>query len=179
MSRFDQAFTWVLGKEGGFNNRPLSEDPGGATNLGISLRFAQSLGRVLDLDEDGDVDAADIRLITVEDARGIYRQHFWLPVRAQELAPPLALTLFDAAVHSGVPQAVRWLQHAVQAAPDGRFGPRTMATVRAADPLAVALDIVARRIVFQAGLGNWSGNALGWSRRMAKLASTATRWAAE
>lgn len=175
---FDRAFRWTLGVERGFVSRDLAEDPGGATNHGISLRFARSLGRVLDLDEDGDVDAADILLLTPEIARAVYRSEFWFPARCDELAPVLALPMLDTAVHCGVPRAVMLLQEAAGVAADGRFGPRTLMAARSQLPLPLAIELLARRAVFQAGLPNWAANRLGWSRRLARLASEATRWAA-
>jgi lysozyme family protein len=176
---FARAFAWTLGKEGGFVARDLAEDPGGATNHGISLRFARSKGRVLDLDEDGDVDAADIQLITPEVARAVYRSDFWFPARCDEMAPVLALVMLDSAIHNGVPRAVMLLQEAAGVTPDGAFGPRTMIAVRTREPLALALEQLARRAVFQAGLPNWTANRLGWSRRLTLLASEATRWAVQ
>ena len=54
-NNFPRAMVEILRCEGGYTDHP--SDPGGATNLGISLRFAQDIA--LDLDDDGDTDATD------------------------------------------------------------------------------------------------------------------------
>jgi len=50
MKPFDEAFLWVVHAEGGFVNHP--DDPGGATNRGVSLRAVQ----FRDKDGDGELD---------------------------------------------------------------------------------------------------------------------------
>ncbi|MGR3585419.1 MAG: glycosyl hydrolase 108 family protein, partial [Pseudooceanicola nanhaiensis] len=54
----------ILRREGGYVNDP--GDPGGATNFGVTVHTMRRLG--LDLDGDGDVDAADVRRLTREQA---------------------------------------------------------------------------------------------------------------
>ena len=172
-SRFARRLAFVLAKEGGFVDHP--QDPGGATNLGISLRFARSLGRVVDLDGDEDVDAEDIRLITPAIAADIYRSEFWAPVRGDELPAPLDLVVFDAAVNNGVGQAVRWLQGALGVARDGAFGPRTLAALRARNDLAALVrEVLAQRMALHATLAaRQPAMVLGWSRRLATLSTLA------
>ncbi|HBS98700.1 MAG TPA: peptidoglycan-binding protein, partial [Citreicella sp.] len=46
----------IVAREGGYVNDPA--DPGGATNHGVTVHTMRRLG--LDLDCDGDVDAADV-----------------------------------------------------------------------------------------------------------------------
>ncbi len=171
---FAYAFAFVLGREGGFVDRPSSEDPGGATNHGVSLRYALSKGRLLDKDMDGDVDADDIRLITVEDAQKLYRADFWDATRAGEMPPAVALVVFDTAVNCGAQAARILLQKALGVVADGMLGPRSMAALKAADPIPLCIEILARRTVLQASLSNWGSNALGWSRRLMLLNSSAT-----
>ncbi len=63
MSNFEKAVEKVLEHEGGYVDH--KNDPGGATNYGISLRFVkQSTGIDLDVDGDGDIDADDIKAMT-------------------------------------------------------------------------------------------------------------------
>lgn len=174
--RFARRLAFVLAKEGGFVDH--AQDPGGATNHGISLRYALSKGRVLDLDRDGDVDAADIRLITPAIAADLYRKDFWRPVQGDALPAPLDLVMFDAAVNCGVGRAVQWLQAELRVAADGSFGPRTMAALEArlARPGTLAplvREMLARRIAHHAALDDMPTFRLGWSRRLAALATLA------
>jgi lysozyme family protein len=171
---FDAAMAFVLRWEGGFVDHPA--DPGGATNHGISLRYARSRGRLLDLNGDGEVDAADIRLITPAVAATMYRKDFWWPVRAEALPPAIAVITFDAAINCGPDRARRWLQQAVGASADGIIGPRTLAAVAAADPRVAVREMLARRLVHHANLPTMSNFGLGWMRRVADLALFAARY---
>ena len=164
---FARAMGFVLRKEGGFVDHP--SDPGGATNHGVSLRYAVRLGRLLDLDNDGDVDAADIRLVTPKIAGDLYRKDFWAPVNGSDLPPALAVVAFDAAVNCGAPRAARWLQAAVGATQDGAIGPRTLAAARAADPRAAVAEMLALRMVHHANQPTIRDFGLGWFRRIAAL----------
>lgn len=116
MSTFNWAVECVLHHEGGWVDNP--NDPGGATNFGISLRYLQARGDVDgdglpdgDLDGDGDVDVDDIRLATREDAIELYRTGFWLPNGCQMIRSELcAVKIFDMAVNMGSKQAWKLVQ---------------------------------------------------------------------
>jgi lysozyme family protein len=60
---FDQAFTRLLGHEGGYVNNPA--DPGGETNWGISKRSYPQV---------------DIKALTQQQAKWIYQRDFWDPL---------------------------------------------------------------------------------------------------
>ncbi|MFX7337199.1 glycosyl hydrolase 108 family protein, partial [Acinetobacter baumannii] len=72
--RFTRSLAAVLKHEGGYVDHP--RDPGGATNLGITLGTARAYR--MDLDADGDVDKDDVRLIDAEAAAPVYRDGYWL-----------------------------------------------------------------------------------------------------
>lgn len=120
---------FVLKREGGLVDHP--KDPGGLTNLGVSLRWLRSLGLAGDLDGDGDVDADDVRGITTEQAAQLYHRHFWAKVGGDILPNRLACLAFDTAVNAGVPQAVTLLQRSLNKSTgsklveDGIFGTNT------------------------------------------------------
>lgn len=164
---FERSLLLVLKHEGGFVDHP--RDPGGATNLGISLRYARTRGSLFDLDKDGDVDADDIRVITPETAAPAYHEDFWLKVRADELPPGIDHVVFDAAVNSGPGRAVRWLQGAVGAKVDGAFGPATLRAVNRAverdGPIPVLERICDLRLAYMRTL-DWITFGRGWQRRV-------------
>jgi lysozyme family protein len=126
-------FAWslqaTLRMEGGYSDDP--DDPGGATRFGVSLRFLRAQG--LDIDGDGDVDQADVQALTVEAAEAIYREHFWVGGRCDQIVSRLlAPKMFDMCVNLGSGQAWRVVQRALNRfsleplATDGIPGPVTL-----------------------------------------------------
>lgn len=112
---FDEAVKFVLANEGGFVDH--AADPGGATNFGISIRSLRDLERSQiskwDLDKDGDVDAQDMKLITLQQAKDFYRQYFWKDAYNGFNNPVIATKVFDMAVNMGPQQAGKILQRAI------------------------------------------------------------------
>lgn len=172
-ARFAECVAIVLKHEGGFVDHP--DDPGGATNHGVSLRYARSQGSMFDLDRDGDVDRADILLVTPAKAAMVYRRWFWADVRGDELPAGLDLAVFDFAVNSGAGRAIRSLQRAVGAQPDGFIGPATMGAVRMAMPNrpAVIEAVCNDRLDFLRGLRTWPVFGRGWGRRVEDIRARA------
>lgn len=128
---FRRALAVVMEHEGGFVNDPA--DPGGATQWGVSLRFLRSLGTAVgDVDGDGDIDEADVRLLTIDRAAQIYRSHWWDRFGYAGLPPDLAVKLFDLAVNMGAGMAHRCAQRAARSVghaltDDGVLGPQSRA----------------------------------------------------
>lgn len=120
--RFLRAFAHLLGIEGGYVNDPV--DRGGATKYGISLRFLVAEGKIdddadgfadFDLDMDGDIDGADIRKLTILDAKILYRTCFWDRLDCDSFEEPIGEILFDQAVNGGLKAAAKLLQRALNA----------------------------------------------------------------
>lgn len=172
MSTADRAIAWTMLAEGGFVQRSAAADPGGATNHGITQATL----------DDWNVKHPDdgfprlVRDLSDAQATNIYREEFWSACRCDDLPPPVALAVFDCAVTSGPRAAVKWLQRAVNATPDGRIGPETLSKMHDVDSLAAALRIIATRLVYMNGLTNWRFNAGGWINRSVLLASEVTLW---
>ena len=93
---FDRCVDVVLAHEGGYVHHPA--DPGAATNFGITQStLARARGRK--------TTETDVRLLSKEEACGIYRRFYWDTIRASEMSAGVALAVFDFAVNSGVPRA--------------------------------------------------------------------------
>lgn len=168
---FETSYKLVLAHEGGFVNHP--NDPGGATNLGISLRYAKTRGLLFDLDGDGDVDADDMREVTLETAAPAYFTDFWQAARCDKLPPGVSHAVFDGAVNSGPGRAARWLQEAVGATVDGSIGPQTLAAVEAS-VAEVGLEVVSDRVnsirmSYLQRLPTWSSFGRGWRARVERV----------
>lgn len=124
----------IIAREGGYVNDP--DDPGGATNHGVTIHTMRRLG--LDLDADGRVTPADVRRVTKAQARDIFVEHYFRRPKIDRLPEVLQPTVFDMNVNAGR-NAVRILQRLLNemgqvVAVDGLIGPYTIrAAHRAAD----------------------------------------------
>ena len=131
----------IVAREGGYVNDP--DDPGGATNHGVTIHTLRRLG--LDLDGDGVVDPADVRALSRDQAVGIFIRDYYERPRIAELPAALQPSLFDMYVNAGA-NAVRILQRLLgemgfRVTVDGVIGPQSAAAARNAadpDPLALA-----------------------------------------
>lgn len=126
----------IVDREGGFVNDP--DDPGGATNHGVTIHTMRRLG--LDLDGDGDVGLTDVRRLSREQAIEIFICEYFRRPRINALPQNLQASVFDMQVNAGA-NAVKILQrllrrmgHMIEV--DGRIGPRTIAAAQAASDAA-------------------------------------------
>jgi len=176
-SQFEACVAEVLRHEGGFVDNKA--DPGGATNHGISLRYARSQGAMFDLDRDGDVDRDDILLVNPAFAAQVYRDWFWADVRGDQLPPGVNLAVFDFAVNSGPMRAIRALQAAIGVETDGYIGPKTLAAVQGAPPVATVTTICDARLAWLRTLPTWPTFGKGWARRVFEVRDKALSLAVE
>ena len=146
---FDEAFTRLLGHEGGYTVGV--GDPGGETNWGISKRSYPQV---------------DIKALTMDGAKAIYRRDFWDASRCEELPDDLRFSVFDAAVNSGVKTAIKWLQATVGTTEDGILGPVTLKAVE--DCPNVLAKYSGKRLAFMAQLPHWPRFGRGWATRIAQ-----------
>jgi lysozyme family protein len=167
MSNFDRALGVVLRLEGGYVNDP--RDPGGVTNLGITIATLQSWrGPGIT------VTPNDVRALTAAEAGQIYQVRYWAPVRANDLPWGLALVTFDAAVNQGVGAARTMLQTAVGVTADGTIGERTLAAVRQRDAHTLIREMCAQRALRYAH-SDMATYGLGWMRRLFEVALLAVQ----
>ena len=122
----------IVAREGGYVNDP--DDPGGATNFGVTIGTMRRLG--LDLDGDGAVSARDVRALSRDQAVEIFVDQYFHGPRISDLPEVLWASVFDMQVNDGS-NDVKILQrllgkmgYAVRG--DGVIGPKTIAaTARA------------------------------------------------
>ncbi|MDN5568293.1 MAG: holin-associated N-acetylmuramidase [Paracoccus sp. (in: a-proteobacteria)] len=126
----------IVMREGGYVNDP--DDPGGATNFGVTIGTMTSLG--LDLNKDGRIDATDVRALTRAQAEQIFIEHYFRKPRLAELPQSVQASVFDMYVNAGT-NAVTILQKLVTrmgfaTSADGAVGPKTIAAAKQADAAA-------------------------------------------
>lgn len=170
---FEQALSAVLVHEGGYVNHP--RDPGGATNLGVTIGTAKRLG--IDVDGDGDTDTIDIKLLKPTDAAKVYRAEYWNKVRGDDLPAGVDYAVFDYAVNSGPGRAAKALQKLVGVPQDGQIGPKTLGAVAAVHPLNLVSLINAYcddRMAFLRGLKTFPTFGKGWTSRVQGVRALAT-----
>ncbi len=151
---FDQAFAILMDIERGYWLDPA----GGPTMYGITEKVARTHGY------QGDMHALPLDL-----AKQIAKSEYWDRFLCDQFDGAIGYQVFDAAYNGGHP--AQWLQQAAGAKVDGQIGAQTIAAVRKSNPFAVILAFNAQRLVYLAGLANWSANSAGWARRIAKCMS--------
>lgn len=122
----------IVAREGGFVND--ADDPGGATKYGVTIHTMRRLG--LDLNGDGQVDDADVRVLTRAHAVSIFVEHYFRNPRIDRLPQALHPSVFDMYVNAGA-QAVKILQRLmgemrIDVSADGIIGPKTIRAAKQA-----------------------------------------------
>jgi lysozyme family protein len=126
MTGFEDAFQKLLLHEGGYVNDP--DDPGGETKYGISKRVYPDV---------------DIKSLTTDQARAIYRRDYWDKVSGDLIGSTRAAAVFDFAVNAGVCTAIRLAQTVSGTVADGVMGPKSVAAIAGMDE---ALFVAAFRL---------------------------------
>lgn len=100
MARFEDAIEYTLKWEGGFVHDP--DDPGGATNMGITLKEAKKWG--IETSE-------DLKNIPGELVKKIYKSDYWFHDLFH--SQKIATKIFDAGVNMGPKISIKILQKAL------------------------------------------------------------------
>lgn len=171
-STFDRALDHVFEMEGGFTDDPY--DPGGPTNLGITLATYAAHKRATLTAANTAGLRQELQHLDKDTAREIYLARYWQPSRSGLLPPAVAVMHFDASVNHGVGGSARMLQEALEVDIDGDIGPVTLAAARE-QPLASTLDRYAaiRHARYQ-GLPHFWRFGRGWTRRVEATRALAT-----
>jgi lysozyme family protein len=156
-ANFFKSLEMVLKHEGGFVDHP--EDPGGATNKGITHKtYADFLGRPLE-------DVSELKNIPDEHVQMIYKNGYWDRIKGDELPSGVDFSTFDWAVNSGPGRAAKALQKAVMVAQDGAIGPMTLGAVAEYTPEDIIESIAQQREEFYRALRTFDTFGKGWLRR--------------
>ena len=154
MSDFNQAMDIVFKLEGG-----KVTDEGGETNFGISKNQYPN---------------EDIANMTIDKAKVIYKRDYWDIVKGDQLAWPLSLFVFDAAVNQGCDNKANFatqkmLQKAVGVPQDGILGVQTMQAVLKKKGEFLNATFLQERAMRYIGTRSFDKNGKGWYIRLFRL----------
>ena len=147
---FNRSLDVTLGYEGGYVNHP--KDPGGATNKGVTLATLRRW-------KPG-ASVADLKAISTDMLRRIYRDGYWDEVNGDTLAAGVDLAVFDYAVNSGPAAALKSLRAVV--------GGAAVDTVK---------KLCARRLTIYRTFKHWRDFGNGWTRRVVNVEAKGVAWA--
>jgi len=123
MADFLPAYEDMIRAEGGYKLHTVEGDTGGMTYAGIARNSNPQWAGWAFIDR-GEIPPTQL-------VRDFYRAGYWGPIRGEEIADQgAASTIFNFAVNTcppGQPKlAIKLAQIALQVAPDGDFGPKTI-----------------------------------------------------
>jgi lysozyme family protein len=159
-STYDLAISAVLKHEGGFVNHP--KDPGGATNRGITQRTLSAFRGTT-------ASIADVKVLSLVEAKAIYRKNYANVIRFNDLPAGLDYAVLDYAVNSGPSRAAKALQRQLGVNVDGVIGDVTVAAARAAcakDELAFIVRYWSDRHAWLKTLSTYKTFGKGWTSRI-------------
>jgi lysozyme family protein len=162
---YDEALKRLLAHEGGYSNHP--SDPGGPTNYGITLadyrRYIDSNGT-----------AADVRRMTVWQAKAIYRARYWDALDCDALPAGVDYAVFDYGVNSGIGRSGKVLRRVLGLGSTSyRVTPEVLRAVATRNPAAIVDAICDERLRFLKSLRTWPVFGRGWGRRVAEVRAAA------
>ena len=169
---FKAGLQHVLREEGGWSHH--SQDPGGATNYGITLRtFKAAIQKQIIAKPRGPLSTA-LKNISPSDVATIYHRLYWQKAHCAELSNPLGLIHFDAAVNHGVVRALKFLQKSVGAEVDGEWGPETQSKAEGANQQQAAQTYILLRKQHYQSLPTFNTFGRGWMNRLQNISKAAS-----
>ena len=164
-SAFEAIQSMIDKWEGGYVDHP--SDPGGATNMGITLAtLARWRGHP--------VTKSDVKSLTRQEQRQIMKSYYYNVISGDSLAPGVAAVTYNAAILHGPKRAATFLQSAIARFDpsieiDGAIGPATAAAARLV-PIASLVNIfIEVELSFLRGLSTWPVFGKGWENRLVDI----------
>ena len=164
----EKAMPHVFKVEGSYVDHP--RDPGGATNLGVTLATLRAWrGRP--------VTKADVKALGRAEATQIYKAQYWDKVAGDQLPPGLDYAMFDFGINSGPGRAVQFLQRILGVKVDGVIGAMTLEAVSHQPAISLIKQLCAARLAWLRKLKTWDAFGKGWTNRVNHVRVTAVAFA--
>ena len=152
---FDRCIDFVIKWESSCTND--HNDRGGETCFGISKRAYPDL---------------EIKSLTLEQAKNIYKNDYWIKCRCDDLPEFMRLSVFDCAVNMGISRAIKLLQKSIGVESDSVVGPKTIAACSAIDENAFVCRYNINRILHYVKLDGFDRFGKGWVNRVIDIMIT-------
>jgi lysozyme family protein len=166
---YAEALYRLLAHEGGYTNHP--SDPGGPTNFGITIGDYRKYVKA-------DATAADVRAMTVDEAKEIYLERYWNALRCDDLPAGVDYAIFDYAVNSGTTRAAKILYRVLGlSAASLKITDAVVDATAAHAPDDVINATCDERLAFLKSLKSWPTFGAGWGRRVAEVRAVALNMA--
>lgn len=163
MSSFETTFSRTIGHEGKFQANPKDRGnwTGGKEGVGELKGTKWGLAAMT-------YPHLDIANITLEQAKEIYYNDWWLKLKMERWPNVMKYQMFDAAFNHGSGRANQFLQFAARVKDDGVIGPKTITAVNMTDPNDLVLRFLAKRLRYFTEVKTWAEFSKGWSLRVAQ-----------
>lgn len=163
MSSFETTFSRTIGHEGKFQANPKDRGnwTGGKEGVGELKGTKWGLAAMT-------YPHLDIASITLEQAKEIYYNDWWLKLKMERWPNVMKYQMFDAAFNHGSGRANQFLQYAARVKDDGVIGPKTITAVNMTDPNDLVLRFLAKRLRYFTEVKTWAEFSKGWSLRVAQ-----------
>jgi lysozyme family protein len=148
---YDESLRRVLAHEGGYSND--AADPGGPTKYGITIHDYR-----LYINKNGT--ASDVRNMSIDDAKTIYRKRYWDALDCDDLPSGVDYTVFDYGVNSGIARSAK-----------------VLAKFKGQSPRDTIVGICDERLAFLKRLKTWPVFGKGWGRRVAEVKAASLKMA--
>lgn len=136
----DEIVNAIIQREGDYVDHPA--DKGGPTRWGVTLETLTVFrGKACNAD--------DVRHLSVNEARDIYKQKYIVNAKFGQLKDDrLKAFVIDSAVNHGIVMAVKLLQRAVGVPDDGILGPVTLEAIEEKGSIKTHLRMIGQRGIF-------------------------------
>ena len=163
MSSFETTFSRTIGHEGKFQANPKDRGnwTGGKEGVGELKGTKWGLAAMT-------YPHLDIANITLEQAKEIYFNDWWLKLKMDCWPNVMKYQMFDAAFNHGTGRANQFLQFAARVKDDGVIGPKTITAVNMTDLNDLVLRFLAKRLRYFTEVKTWAEFSRGWSLRVAQ-----------